>query len=384
MSEVGGPLGPAETVYHRDPLPDVPADPLSLAPVCASCPKLCAPACPVQAATGRESVAPWRISATVRDAARTGWTATALHAASSCTGCGACSHACSPGVRLPELSRAARGGAAASGVRLPAAERIAERIARTGSPRRPDRWAEELAAGSDPEATTALFHGCTVQSSAPGVGRAARALFAAAGEAVRCAAGESCCGAAAADLGLSAESGALAASCAVQLAGVDRVVVLSPGCARMMREGWPTLGLEAPAVRTSVEWLDEALAAGRLPAAGRVGGTVGWHDPCTLTRLLGVVDAPRRALAALGLDYREPAATGLHTRCSGGGQGYPLVDGLGADAVAAVRAAQLREVGEPVVSACPQAERMLTRAGVLTRDILEVAAERLLGLSTTT
>ncbi|HVE64183.1 MAG TPA: (Fe-S)-binding protein [Mycobacteriales bacterium] len=380
MSELLPAPAPAETVYHRDPLPDVPDDPLAQAPICAACPKLCAPTCPVQAATGRESVAPWRISAAARDAERSGWTAEALHVTASCTGCGACSHSCAPGVRLPELSRAARTAAAAAGKRLPAAGRVAARLSRTGSPRPRDRWAGELAAGSDPAAVTALFYGCTVQTHTPEVGRAAQALLAAAGEPARCSAEETCCGAAAADLGLAPEAAALAAACAAQVAGAEQVVVLSPGCARMMREDWPRLGLGGPAVVTSVEWLDSALSEHRLPAAVGTTGIVAWHDPCTLSRLLGVVDAPRRVLDALGFDRREPAATGLHTRCSGGGQAYPLVDADGASAVAAVRATELRSLAAPVVSACPQAERMLTAAGAPTRDILEVAAERLLGL----
>ena len=371
--------GPAETTTHRDALPPLADDPLALAPVCASCPKLCAPTCPVQGATGRESVAPWRISAVVRDSARDGWRPETLHAAASCTGCGACTHACLPGVRLPEQSRAARAAAAAEGVLLPAAATMRDRITTTGSPRPADAYADEFAAGAVPTAGTALFFGCTVQTHRAEVGRAAKALADAAGETVRCAAGEICCGAAAADLGLADETVALAESCADQLAGVEQVVVLSPGCARMMRDYWPRLGIAAPRVVTSVEWLDTLLAGGGLQPREPDGVAVAWHDPCTLARLLGVVDAPRRVLAALGLAVREPAATGLHTRCSGGGQAYPAVDATGAAAVAERRRAELAVLASPVVSACPQAERMLSGDAEPVRDILEVAAERLLG-----
>ncbi len=203
-------------------------------------------------------------------------------------------------------------------------------------------------------------------------------LLAAAGEPVRCAAGEACCGAAAADLGLAEEARALAERCSAQLGGAERVVVLSPGCARMMRDEWPRLGLPSPAVVTSVEWLDGALATGRLAlSTAAAEQAVVWHDPCTLARLLGVVDAPRRVLRALGVDVVEPAASGLHTRCSGGGQALPLVDPAAAEAVAAVRRSELDGAGVPVVSACPQAERMLGTPTAPARDILELAAERL-------
>jgi Fe-S oxidoreductase len=263
-------------------------------------------------------------------------------------------------------------------VRLPAAEHIAARITSTGSPRRADRHAAELAAGSDPAATTALFFGCTVQSTSPDIGRAARKVFAAAAEPVRCAEDEACCGAVAADLGLDDEARARASRCADQLLGAHRVVALSPGCARMMRDEWPRLGLTSPTVVTSVEWLDEALADGRLSTKTTASPqSVAWHDPCTLARLLGVVDAPRRVLRALGVDVVEPAASGLHTRCSGGGQAFPLIDPMAARAVAAVRQAELAAAGVPVVSACPQAELMLGTPAWPARDILELAAERL-------
>jgi Fe-S oxidoreductase len=372
---VAADMRPATTTKRAAPAP-YPEDALGQAAVCSRCPKLCRPTCPVQHATGRESVAPWRISATVWRAVDTGWDAGSAVIAASCTGCGACADACLAGIVLPVESRAARAAARAAGVALPGADDLADRIARTGSPLPDPAVADALAAASDPTATTALWLGCAVVDHDQPVAGAAMKIAAASGVPVRCVAAEACCGAAAADRGLAGEARQLATRAAETLADQDEVVLLSPGCARMVREEWPRLGLRTPAVTTAPEWADALLAGGRLPVRPRT-ETVAWHDPCTLVRGLGVAEPQRRVLAALGVVVREPRTTGRDTRCTGGGAAYPVVDPVGAAAVAAARAAELASLGAPVATACPEAARALRSAGTDVRDILELVADRL-------
>lgn len=340
-------------------------DPLAQAATCAVCPKLCRPTCPVQNGTGRESAAPWRISDAVVRGGRERWTAAGAEQVAQCTGCLACAQPCLVGTNLPEESRAARAAAYDAGAPLPAAVAVAARIAATGTPRRTSR-----PFGRDAEAGTTLFLGCPVRAHAPEVGEAALALFEAAGEPVRCDADEACCGAVALDLGLTEEAAALAARASAQVAGTERLVVATPACARTIREEWPRLGVAPPPVVTAVEWLAGVLDRLELDAAGTP--PVAWHAPCTLTRALGVVEEPLRVLAALGAEVREPAATGRDTRCSGGGAAYPLVDRDGAEAVAAVRRAELAALDAPVVTACATAGRLLGAT-----DLLVLAASRL-------
>jgi Fe-S oxidoreductase len=337
-------------------------DPLGQATVCSVCPKLCRPACPVENATGREAVAPWRISDAVVRGAAGGWTVPLAEQVASCTGCLACAQPCLVGTNLPEESRAARAAAAAAGAALPAAVRIRDRIAATGTPR---RWSPPSVPGDG----TRLFLGCPSLRS---IADAALALFAAAGEPVSCDAGEPCCGAVALDLGLAPEAGALATRCAATLSGIPRVVVATPSCARMMRDEWPRLGLAAPPVSTAVEWLASVAASLPLSPADEPRPAVAWHAPCTLTRALGVVAEPLAVLASLGYDVREPAATGVDTRCSGAGMAYPMVDRGGAEAVASVRRADLAALDAPVVTACPSAATALGAT-----DLLVLAASRL-------
>lgn len=337
-------------------------DPLAQAALCSVCPKLCRPACPVAAGTGREAVQPWRISDAVVHGVDSGWTVPLAEQVASCTGCLACAQPCLPGTNLPEESRAARATAYAAGAPLPAAVSLRNRVAATGSP----RSLSQPGCGSDAAgAVTVVWLGCPSDGTA--ARDAAHALFAAAREPVRCEAAGECCGAVAADLGLPA--GDLAARAAASLSGAGRVVVASPSCARMMREEWPRLGLAAPPVVPAVEWL--ASVVDTLPLA-RAEGAVAWHAPCTLTRALGVVTEGPAVLRALGYEVREPAATGADTRCSGAGAAYPLVDREGAAQVAAVRRAELATLDAPVVTACPSAARALDAT-----DLLVLAAGRL-------
>lgn len=368
-------LRPATQTRRAEPAP-YPDDALGQSAVCSRCPKLCRPTCPVQHSTGRERVAPWRISATVQQSMSTGWDADSAVVAASCTGCGACADACLAGIVLPVESRAARAAARADGAALPGADMLAARIAATGSPL-PDRHAgDALSADDDPAAPVAVWFGCAVVDHDRVVGRAARAVADAAGVPVRCIAGAACCGAAALDLGLADEARALAGSAVEALAGTPEVVLLSPGCARMVREEWPRWGLPTPTVTTAPEWLDRLLSGGQLAVQPRV-ETVAWHDPCTLTRGLGVVEPQQRVLAALGVVALQPRATGRETRCSGGGAAYPVVDPAGAAMVASARVAQLAPLGAPVATACPEAARALRSAGATVRDILELVADRL-------
>jgi Fe-S oxidoreductase len=307
-------------------------------------------------------VAPWRISDAVVRGVAGGWTLPLAEQVASCTGCGACGEPCLPGTNLPEESRAARAAAASSGVLLPAARALRERIAATGSPRAPGRPAAAPRA-ADPAATTVLFAGCPTDPAAP------LALFRAAGEPVRCPADEACCGAVAFDLGLVPEATALATRASAQLGDAERVVVVTPSCARMMREEWPRLGVAAPPVVTAVEWL--AASLDRLTFVPDP-TPVAWHAPCALARGLGVVDEPLAILRALGAEVREPLATGRATRCSGAGAAYPLVDRSGAEAVAAVRRAELAALDAPAVTACASAAKALGAT-----DLLALAASRL-------
>ncbi len=69
------------------------------------------------------------------------------------------------------------------------------------------------------------------------------------------------------------------------------------------------------------EFIAEMIAGGKLRLRGDLAKTATFHDPCQLVRRGGVIEAPRTALAALGVELRELADNRATSWCCGGGGG---------------------------------------------------------------
>jgi Fe-S oxidoreductase len=102
--------------------------------------------------------------------------------------------------------------------------------------------------------------------------------------------------------------------------GVELVLTVCAECCRTWRLDY----IEAvphyqPRVQHFVEFIDERLDTGELSfVASGSPETVTYQDPCRLGRHLGVVDAPRRVLAAMPeVDLVEMADHGADARCCG-------------------------------------------------------------------
>ncbi len=96
--------------------------------------------------------------------------------------------------------------------------------------------------------------------------------------------------------------------------GAQRVITTCPECARTLRLDYPALvgdtGME-------VLHLSEVAAKGEWPVGRKASGRVTFHDPCRLGRHLGVYDAPRQLLAALGYEVVEMAHNRAAALCCG-------------------------------------------------------------------
>lgn len=146
--------------------------------------------------------------------------------------------------------------------------------------------------------------------------------------------------------------------------GVKTLITIDPHTTNMLRSVYPKLLPDFDIqVKTYLEVLDEAVAAGRLaaPAAtpgvsseapgGAALGELAVHDPCVFARYEGIVDEPRRLLAAAGATIKEPEKSGRMTWCCGGPVESLYPEKAHANAVK--RAAQLAEASPHIVTMCP-------------------------------
>jgi L-lactate dehydrogenase complex protein LldE len=175
-----------------------------------------------------------------------------------------------------------------------------------------------------------LFPTCLVAASAPEIAIAARRLLERQGHDVVLLEAATCCGQPAWNSGQrdAARPVAGASLRAFVDADVDAVVIPSGSCTAMIRDYWPQLfagdTTPAPTVATALDRtmeLTEFLAANAaepVEAAARAEGVdeVLYHPSCHMTRLLGLVDAPRTTLERAGFAPTSHAATG---RCCGFG-----------------------------------------------------------------
>lgn len=98
------------------------------------------------------------------------------------------------------------------------------------------------------------------------------------------------------------------------------------------------------------------------------------HDPCYLGRYNGQTEAPRRALAAIGVRVVEMARHGPQARCCGGGGGAPATDIPGRRRIPDLRMDDARATGAGVVAvACPQCAQMLEGVVGPRPEVLDVA-----------
>jgi Fe-S oxidoreductase len=130
--------------------------------------------------------------------------------------------------------------------------------------------------------------------------------------------------------------------------GVREVITLDPHTTTMLRTVYPKL-VEGYDVR--VRSYLEVLAERGLRVGVPLSGTVAIHDSCVYARYEGIVDEPRRLLAAAGLTVAEPENAGQSTWCCGGPAESLFPET--AATIAGKRVAQLRAVAPNCVTMCP-------------------------------
>lgn len=349
---------------------------------CTYCPKMCRHACPVSTSTGHEPYIPQAKMSTL-NLARKGhlpWTFEATEPIWACTGCRQCTEYCAHGVEPGATLFSGRAEAVRRGAGHPALERYPERFrarddrlrktARQVLPK--ERFAEE--------AQVALWPGCDAIDKGAGDILNELALLDRLGEThVRLVDADRTCGGY--PLLAAGHPDVFrwhAGRVAHELARYRTVVMSCSACVYALRVVYPAEGIR---VRSEVKHVSEYLAgfADRIAPSTGAREPVTYHDPCYLTRYLGIEEQPRKVLARVA-EVREFEWSRKDTECCGGGGVLPKTMPLVADAMARRRLAEVaRSGGGTVVTSCSTCKHMLARnapAGVTVRDLVEVVASK--------
>ncbi|MDM8537135.1 (Fe-S)-binding protein [Desulfobacterales bacterium HSG17] len=109
-------------------------------------------------------------------------------------------------------------------------------------------------------------------------------------------------------------------------------------------------------IYTLVELIDQYIQDGRLKLNKDVlEGPVTYHDPCNIARRGGVIEEPRRVIAALSDHFIEMQPHGVHNFCCGGGGGLASTASFGKvrKTSGAAKAEQIRKTdAKTVITGC--------------------------------
>jgi len=109
---------------------------------------------------------------------------------------------------------------------------------------------------------------------------------------------------------------------AYKATGVTVPVCSCPCCVNIMSRDWPLFyGKELPfKIRHITQYVSDAIRGGRLRLTKELKERVIYHEPCYLTRGVGVIEEPREVLRSVpGLTLLEFERHGLNSRCCGSG-----------------------------------------------------------------
>jgi len=175
---------------------------------------------------------------------------------------------------------------------------------------------------------------------------------------------------------------------ALRAAAPQRILTSCPHCLKTLGDDYRRFGYAVDVVHSAV--FVEALAGSRArrPAGAAGREPVTFHDPCYLGRYAGRVEEPRRLLARVGGEIKEPVRSRDNPFCCGAGGGLLFADKEEepGSRVSDVRFAQLKAAGGTIVTACPFCSIMLKGAqasagpsagGVQIVDLMTFVKERL-------
>ena len=249
-----------------------------------------------------------------------------------CTTCGACGQRCTVGIVTQRLWPTLRKEMVRRGLGpLGAQADLPKAIGRTGNPydkppgERFSLWFPEHVRVAE-KADIAYYAGCTGAYEAQPMVKGDVIVLGAIGEAFTMLPPEEevCCGFPLFITGQHDQLDDLTKRLvsAYKAKGVKTLLCSCPCCVNMMARDWPSFyGKELPfRIRHITQFVTDALGNGKLSFEGGLGERLIYHDPCYLSRGVGIIEEPRAILRSIpGVELLEFDLHGLDSRCCGAG-----------------------------------------------------------------
>jgi Fe-S oxidoreductase/nitrate reductase gamma subunit len=133
-----------------------------------------------------------------------------------------------------------------------------------------------------------------------------------------------------------------------------KVITHCPHCFNTIKNEFPQFGGTYEVLHHSVV-INELIESGRIRPIKPLDATVVFHDSCYLGRYNGIMQAPRKAMAAVpGLKVIDPPRAQERGLCCGGGGGHMWMEIPSEKRVNVIRTEELMQTGAAIVgTACP-------------------------------
>ncbi|HTR45279.1 MAG TPA: (Fe-S)-binding protein, partial [Thermodesulfovibrionales bacterium] len=166
--------------------------------------------------------------------------------------------------------------------------------------------------------------------------------------------------------------------------GVKLLLSSCPCCVNIMSRDWPIFyGGELPfKIRHMTQFAAEALKNGKLRIRGALPERLIYHDPCYLSRGVGIIEEPRVILRSIpGVQLLEFDRYGINSRCCGAGGAARKVYEENANAIGRSTIDEaVRKKADRLIFSCPACyaqvnEGMLNHdKQIVITDIMELLA----------
>ena len=305
-----------------------------------------------------------------------------VHGIYDCTLCGRCWSVCPYNYDLVRLWEKARESVVESGLEPDPIELLIKSIETDknifGRPQaaRTD-WTKGFDAPVKEKAATVYFTGCLLSYRGPlkSAVKATASILNAVGEDWTVLKDEWCCGAPLRFAGGTKRIRDFMDHniAAIEATGAGKIVFSCPGCYRIFKQEYAKVFGRRFRLLHITELVDEYIRTEKIKTTGTLESIITYHDPCELSRLLGVIDEPRRVLASFATKLTELPLNKFNVKCCGGGGCCLAIDQSTSLFLATERIEHAEKIGATTLTvACPSCNVVLNTAARMKKSNVQV------------